>query len=277
VGARRRLVESLRDRAEGLETELGLLAEQAQERARRARMEERTRIAREMHDVVAHRVSLMVVHAAAMERVVVKDPERAAESARLMGEVGRQALDELRQILGVLRMSDGGSASAGGGSASADGLPEGGLPVGEPGLADVVRLVEQSRSAGLPVRFAVSGARRAFTAEAEHTAYRLVQEALTNAHKHARGADTLVTVAYVPNGVRVTVVNGCPGDRAAGGGELPLPSGGNGLVGMQEWVTALGGTFAAGPADGGFRVEAVLPSRLSAGTVPLRREPLEPA
>ena len=103
MGARRRLWETLSDRAEGLEAELALLAEQATERARRARMEERTRIAREMHDVVAHRVSLMVVHAGALERVVHKDPERAAESAKLMGDIGRQALDELRQILGVLR------------------------------------------------------------------------------------------------------------------------------------------------------------------------------
>src|SRR5581483_3171040 len=103
VGARRRLMESLRERAEGLETELALLAGQAQERARRAQVEERTRIAREMHDVVAHRVSLMVVHAGALERVVHKDQERAAESARLLGDIGRQALDELRQILGVLR------------------------------------------------------------------------------------------------------------------------------------------------------------------------------
>ncbi|WP_229758799.1 sensor histidine kinase [Peterkaempfera bronchialis] len=309
VGARRRLVESLRDRAEGLETELALLAEQAHERARRARMEERTRIAREMHDVVAHRVSLMVVHAGAMERIVAKDPDRAAESARLMGEVGRQALDELRQILGVLRMSEGetGTAAARAGAAPSparkaeDGAPDGGAfgggrggggradggagddgtaagADGGPGLGDLVRLVEQSRSAGLPVRLAVSGARRAFTAQAEHTAYRVVQEALTNAYKHARGADTLVTVAYVPNGVRITVVNTCPAERPQPGADRPLPSGGNGLVGMRERVAALGGTFAAGAADdGGFQVEAVLPSRLAVNAVPLRREPVEPA
>lgn len=294
VGARRRLVESLRDRAEGLETELALLAEQALERARRARMEERTRIAREMHDVVAHRVSLMVVHAAALERIVAKDPERAAESARLVGEVGRQALDELRQILGVLRMSEGetGAAVARAGAAAAahsgdgdgGGHGDGGGAEGAgdggpgPGLADVARLVEQSRSAGLPVRLVTSGARRAFTEQAEHTAYRVVQEALTNAHKHARGAETLVTVAYVPNGVRITVVNACPGERPRAEGDRPLPSGGNGLVGMRERVSALGGTFAAGVADGGgFQVEAVLPSRLFVQATPLRREPVEPS
>ncbi|WP_107644890.1 sensor histidine kinase, partial [Streptomyces sp. Ru87] len=103
VGARRRLVESLRERADGLERELSLLADRAEERAEWARNEERTRIAREMHDVVAHRVSLMVVHAAALQAVAVKDPERAARNAGLVGDMGRQALTELREMLGVLR------------------------------------------------------------------------------------------------------------------------------------------------------------------------------
>ncbi|MFH8379409.1 sensor histidine kinase [Kitasatospora sp. NPDC018058] len=242
VGARRRLIESLKDRAHGLETELDLLAEQAQERARRARLEERTRIAREMHDVVAHRVSLMVVHAGALERIVGKDPEKAAQSAKLMGEVGRQALNELREILGVLRMDD-------------ERQPEPDSLVGLP------RLVDQSRAAGMAVTLTVSGSRQEFTGEAEQTAYRVVQEGLTNAHKHAGGAQVSVLLAYAPNGVRVSVVNACPGGER---GAAQLPSGGNGLVGMRERVVALGGTFSAGPeADGGFRVEAVLPSRLA--------------
>ncbi|MFF1906973.1 sensor histidine kinase [Kitasatospora sp. NPDC058218] len=242
VGARRRLIESLKDRAHGLETELDLLAEQARERARRARLEERTRIAREMHDVVAHRVSLMVVHAGALERIVAKDPEKAAQSAKLMGEVGRQALNELREILGVLRMSDDTAAE-----------PD--------SLVALPRLVDQSRAAGMAVTLTVSGSRQEFTTEAEQTAYRVVQEGLTNAHKHAGGAQVSVLLAYAPNGVRVSVVNACPGgERTA----AALPSGGNGLVGMRERVVALGGTFSAGPeSDGGFRVEAVLPSRLA--------------
>ncbi|MFE7559921.1 sensor histidine kinase [Kitasatospora sp. NPDC057500] len=242
VGARRRLIESLQDRAHGLETELDLLAEQARERARRARLEERTRIAREMHDVVAHRVSLMVVHAGALERIAAKDPEKAAQSAKLMGEVGRQALNELREILGVLRMSD-------------ERGPE------PDSLAGLPRLVDQSRAAGMAVTLTVSGSRQEFTGEAEQTAYRVVQEGLTNAHKHAGGAQVSVLLAYAPNGVRVSVVNACPGgERTA----AALPSGGNGLVGMRERVVALGGTFSAGPErDGGFRVEAVLPSRLA--------------
>ena len=245
IGAKRRLVESLKDRAHGLETELDLLAEQAHERARRARLEERTRIAREMHDVVAHRVSLMVVHAGAVERIALKDPQKAAQSAKLVAEVGRQALDELREILGVLRMSE--------------------EPAG--GLDGLTRLVDQSKAAGMAVTLTVSGARRAFTAQAEQTAFRVIQEGLTNAHKHAGGALVAVVLAYVPNGVRVAVVNGCP---VAAGERAGLPGGGNGLVGMRERVVALGGTFSAGPEqDGGFRVEAVLPSRLAVRTEPL--------
>ncbi|MEV4557010.1 histidine kinase [Kitasatospora sp. NPDC049285] len=245
VGARRRLVLSLRDRAHGLETELTLLAEQARERARRARLEERTRIAREMHDVVAHRVSLMVVHAAALERIVPKDPARAQQSAKLIGETGRQALDELREILGVLRMSDQHEAGA---------EP----PVG--GLTELPRLVDQSRAAGMAVALTVKGEHQAYVAEAEQTAFRVVQEGLTNAHKHAGGARVSVLLAYVPNGVRVSVLNDCPQGQAPA---VALPSGGNGLVGMRERVLALGGSFSAGPREGGgFLVEAVLPSRL---------------
>lgn len=240
VGARRRLVESLKDRAQGLETELGLLADQARERASRARLEERTRIAREMHDVVAHRVSLIVVHAAALERIVDKDPDKARQSAKLMGEVGRQALNELREILGVLRMDTGEPADA---------------------LTELSGLLEQSRAAGMKVTLTVSGDRRPYTTEAEQTAYRVVQEGLTNAHKHAAGAQVAVLLTYRPNGVRVAVVNDCP----EGADRVALPSGGNGLLGMRERVLALGGTFRAGAEeDGGFRVEAVLPSRLAA-------------
>ncbi|GAA2146800.1 histidine kinase [Kitasatospora kazusensis] len=248
MGARRRLIESLQDRAHGLEAELGLLAEQAQERARRARLEERTRIAREMHDVVAHRVSLMVVHAGAVERILDRDPEKARQSAKLMGEVGRQALNELREILGVLRMSE-----------------EAVEPTA--GLGELPGLVEQSEAAGMRVQLTVTGPSRPFAAEAEQTAYRVVQEGLTNAHKHAGGARVRVVLAYVPNGVRVAVAN----DRPGPGTVVALPSGGNGLLGMRERVLALGGTFSAGPDQrGGFRVEAVLPSRLALRGDPLR-------
>ncbi|MCX4747110.1 histidine kinase [Kitasatospora sp. NBC_01287] len=248
IGAKRRLVESLKDRAHGLEAELDLLAERARERASRARLEERTRIAREMHDVVAHRVSLMVVHAGALERIVARDPVKAAQSAKLMADTGRQALDELREILGVLRMNEEPAAES------------------VCGLTDLERLVGQSTAAGMQVTLTVSGARLPYRGEAEQTAYRVVQEGLTNAHKHAGGARVSVLVAYVPNGVRVAVVNESP----VGGEQVKLPSGGNGLVGMEERVRALGGNFRAGPErDGGFRVEALLPSRLAERADPL--------
>jgi signal transduction histidine kinase len=201
-----------------------------------------------MHDVVAHRVSLMVVHAGALERIVARDPEKAAQSAKLMAETGRQALNELREILGVLRMNEESAEQT-------------------KGLAELPRLVDQSKAAGMLVTLTVSGDRQAYSGDAEQTAYRVVQEGLTNAHKHAGGARVSVLLAYVPNGVRVAVVNDSPG----GGEQVRLPSGGNGLVGMEERVRALGGSFTAGPEHGGgFRVEATLPSRLSIRADPLR-------
>jgi signal transduction histidine kinase len=274
IGAKRRLLVALRERAEGLETELSLLADQAQERARRARMEERTRIAREMHDVVAHRVSLLVVHAGALERVVQKDPERAAQSARLMGDIGRQALDELRQILGVLRTvepeeqesaeraADSAASSASlslSGSGGGLGVLVEDEAVAVLGLRDLPKLVDESRAAGLGVRYTLGGLRRELPAQAERTAYRVVQEALTNVLKHAPGTDVEVVVAYIAGGVALAVSNTCPAADLTPAADRGLPSGGNGLVGMRERVNALGGTFAAGPtAEGGFRVEARL-------------------
>lgn len=285
VGARRRLVESLRERADGLERELSLLAEKAGERAERARMEERTRIAREMHDVVAHRVSLMVVHAAALRSVVVGDPQRAVHSAELLGDMGRQALNELRQMLGVLRNApppsqmsgqipaapvrlvpgdagnDARSAgrTAADGAALADGDADGaGDGEGAPCLAELGVLVEQSRAAGMAVSLSEEGDRRPLAPPVEHTAYRVVQEALTNVHKHAVGAKTLVRVAYRSQEIAVLVENGPPAAEPSAG----LPSGGNGLVGMKERVSALGGGFVAGATrTGGFRVSAVIPAR----------------
>ncbi|AZM46451.1 sensor histidine kinase [Streptomyces sp. WAC 06738] len=353
VGARRRLVESLRERADGLERELSLLAERAEERAVWARREERTRIARDMHDVVAHRVSLMVVHAAALERVVLNDPEKAARNAALVGDMGRQALTELREMLGVLRMpagsvsapgsgapgggeavvgaaapggaasgaaASGGTAaeaagagfgvavagagagagsragadgagvarggpeaasSAGGGASAAvatdAGRPARGGPAaaaragqrprdaadadaGGPGprLDDLEALIGESRAAGMAVDFAEEGDPGPYAAEVEQTVYRVVQEALTNVHKHAPGAKTRVLLAHRVAEVAVLVVNG-PSDAASQ--SAGLPSGGNGLVGMRERVTGLGGGFVSAATDaGGFRVSAVLPA-----------------
>ncbi|MGX1883215.1 sensor histidine kinase [Streptomyces sp. NPDC055287] len=266
IGARRRLMESLRERADSLERELSLLADRAEERAEWARTEERTRIAREMHDVVAHRVSLMVVHAAALQAVALKDPAKAVRNAALVGDMGRQALTELREMLGVLRSGDAaerrrpvasgvplaavGAAAA---AVAAAGVEDG------PCLADLEALVGQSRQAGMVVEFSVEGDPVACGALVEQTAYRVVQEALTNVHKHAAGAKTWVRLAHRGSEVAMQVENG-PSD--GGTADADLPSGGNGLVGMRERVTALGGVFVSGPTDaGGFRVSAVLPAR----------------
>ncbi|MCB5907594.1 histidine kinase [Streptomyces pinistramenti] len=310
VGARRRLVESLRERADGLERELSLLADRAEERAEWARNEERTRIAREMHDVVAHRVSLMVVHAAALQAVALKDPEKASRNAGLVGDMGRQALTELREMLGVLRTAEGsggrvarpsdeperlvavaskattsqagvpaGAVSGGvtaagvsvaaagpgrGGAGGAGAAPVSGAGGGEaegPSLALLADLVGQSRAAGMAVERSVEGAEGAggrYAAGVEQAVYRVVQEALTNVHKHAPGARVRVRLAHRADEVAVQVENG-PSD--GGTVDAGLPSGGNGLVGMRERVTALGGVFVAGPTDaGGFRVSAVVPA-----------------
>ena len=296
VGARRRLVESLRERADGLARELTLLADRAEERAEWARNEERTRIAREMHDVVAHRVSLMVVHSAALQAVALKDPEKASKNAALVGDMGRQALTELRTMLGVLRSPEGGGPEHGGSGGVSERLAEfavaaagsakdevrglrgedgpaggrvpGAREAGEcdgPCLAELDALVGQSREAGMSVDFSVDGSSRGYGAGVEQTAFRVVQEALTNVHKHAPGARTRVRVAHREGEVAVQVENERPvdGEGAAGAG---LPSGGNGLLGMKERVAALGGGFVSGPTDaGGFRVSAVIPGGRTEG------------
>jgi signal transduction histidine kinase len=266
VGARRRLMESLRERADSLERELQLLAERAEERAEWARGEERTRIAREMHDVVAHRVSLMVVHAAALQAVARKDPEKAVKNAALVGDMGRQALTELREMLGVLRSGDGARRGeqavplAAVGVAAAE-AAERAADEGEgPCLSELEELIGQSAAAGMVVDLSVEGDSRGYAAEVEQTAYRVVQEALTNVHKHAAGAKTYVRLAHRVSEIAMQVENEPP-PEVSSAASARLPSGGNGLVGMKERVTALGGVFVSGPTDaGGFRVSAVIPA-----------------
>ncbi|MFF8270437.1 sensor histidine kinase [Streptomyces sp. NPDC016562] len=268
MGAWRRLMESLRERADSLERELSLLADRAEERAEWARTEERTRIAREMHDVVAHRVSLMVVHAAALEAVALKDPPRAAKNAALVGDMGRQALTELREMLGVLRAAPkpvpaAAAAAVAATAAAAASAPASFVAVASvgpdegPSLGELEALVGQSRAAGMVVEMVVQGEGAAYAAEVEQTAYRVVQEALTNCHKHAPGARVVVRLAHREGEVAMQVENGPCEGQADGVG---LPSGGNGLVGMRERVLGLGGVFVSGPTEvGGFRVSAVLP------------------
>ncbi|MFE9561041.1 sensor histidine kinase [Streptomyces sp. NPDC006487] len=257
TAARRRLMESLQERADSLERELSLLADRAEERAEWARTEERTRIAREMHDVVAHRVSLMVVHAAAVQAIAAKDPVKAARNAALVGDMGRQALTELREMLGVLRAQAPKPAVVAAPVALVGSFEDG------PTLGELEALVGQSRAAGMVVELDVRGEYSAYVAEVEQTAYRVVQEALTNCHKHAAGARVVVRLAHREGEVAMQVENGpCDGKATEPG----LPSGGNGLVGMRERVLGLGGVFVSGPTDeGGFKVSAVLPGERKGG------------
>jgi len=215
-----------------------LLREQAAE-ARRIVTEERTRIARELHDVVAHRVSVMTVQAGAAKAVAAQDPEGALQAMGAVEEAGRQALDELRHLLGVLRPE-----------ADLDGLAP------QPGLADLPRLVEQIRGAGLDVSLATHGMPAELPARVDLFAYRIVQEALTNVLKHAGpGARTEVRLATSRCGKRVLIEVADDGRGAS-----TLPGSGHGIVGMRERALLLGGSLNVGSRPGGgFRVFAELP------------------
>lgn len=196
---------------------------------------ERARIARELHDVVAHAVSVMTIQAGAAETMLAIDPARASEPVRAVQETGRQALVEMKRLVGMLREED-----------EATGLGP------QPGLADVDRLVAQVREAGLPVELRVEGVPRPLPIGVDLSAYRVVQEALTNALNHARGASAVVTIRYGENDLGVEVTD--DGDSQEAG------TGGHGLIGMRERVGVFGGTFDAGPGeDGGFAVRAWLP------------------
>ena len=233
INARRQVVAGLAERAERLEREHAA-------RVERARQADRARIAREMHDAVAHQVSLVVVHAGALE--VDAPDQETRHTAELIRSTGRQALTSLRQVLHVLR------------------TPEVEPPAPPPTLDDLDRLLELSRAAGLPVRRTDRGVVRPVPATAQHAAYRVVQEALTNIHKHAAGAATEVTVRYGPGGLEVTVHNG-----TSAGGRAPhgLPASGLGLVGLGERLQLIGGDFGAGPGpDGGFTVTASIPTEM---------------
>src|SRR6476469_1455164 len=202
---------------------------------REAIAEERSRIARELHDVIAHSVSVMTVQAGAAEEMLKVDPTRAVEPVRAVQETGRQALVEMKRLVGVLREDD----------------EEIGLAP-QPGLADIERLVEQVRGAGLRVELRIEGERRPVPIGVDLSAYRVVQEALTNALKHARNASAVVTIRYGESDLAVEVTDdGRPGVDSAGG---------HGLIGMRERVGIFGGTFSAGPSEsGGFAVRALLP------------------
>ena len=233
VPARAQLETALRERAERAEADQELRAQQAV-------FTERVRIAGEMHHVVGHRVSLMVLHAGAVE-MAAGDPRKVHVLAEQMQVTGRQALQELRQLVGLLREDD-------------DDEPAPLTP--QPTIADLPAMIEESRLAGMDVTLQSTGQIRIMTEMVERTAYRIVQESLTNAGRHATGGPVYVTLDYRPTALAVNVVN-----QKATGTAKPVPGTGHGLLGLRERAHALGGTLRADPRlDGGFAVEAVLPA-----------------
>jgi signal transduction histidine kinase len=229
-----------------LARELAEKAERAQhareEDERRAIALERSRIARELHDVLAHNLSVMVVQASAARRIVDRNPDQAAEVANLIQRTGREALAEIRHLFGAVRRGDGEALS------------------GPPSITRVGELAQRARAAGLGVELRVDGDPVELPAGIDLTAYRIVQEALTNALKHAGSARASVTVSYEPNEVVLSIEDDGEGPRD--GDELSEAGGGHGLVGMRERAELYGGRIQAGRRrGGGFAVHARLPTR----------------
>ena len=211
--------------------------------AQRAVSEERSRIAREMHDVVAHGMSVIAVQAAAAQEIVHTDPDKAAEVMGRIENVGRESLNELRRMLGVLRQGDDDTAAS---------------LTPQPSLADVGAAVTQSTCAGVDTTLVVIGDARELAPGIGLTAFRIVQEALTNVLKHAgSNASATVTIAYGRSSVTIEIVD----DGRGAVSSLSEAGGGNGLIGMRERVDIYGGELSAGPrTGGGYAVRAVLPT-----------------
>jgi signal transduction histidine kinase len=222
---------------ERAERRAALFAADREARAREAVAEERSRLARELHDSVGHALNVVVLHAGAAQRVVATKPELAREALGSIETAGRQALADIERMLGILRAPD-------------DGV---GLDAA-PGLGQLERLCEQVREAGLPVALSVEGEARAVPASLDLTAYRIVQEALTNTLKHAGKTRAAVTVRYEDDALAIEV------DDEGRGVSAGVAGGGRGLVGMGERVATFRGELEAGPrAEGGFAVRARLP------------------
>ncbi len=227
---RQRLIE-LEARAERAEAE-------REANARQAVVDERSRIARELHDVVAHGMSVMVVQAGAARRVLRSDPDRATEALATIEETGRTSLTEMRRLLGVLR-----------------GSGDGDTRTPQPRLADIDALVAQAKESGVETALAIIGECGALPAGVELAGYRLVQEALTNVIKHAGRASAHVVVTHEVDRLGIEIT-----DDGLGGAAPPGAAIGHGLIGMRERVEIYGGTFEAGPhPGGGYRVRAMLP------------------
>jgi signal transduction histidine kinase len=215
-------------------------ATRQRERVAAAMSQERARIARELHDIVTHHVTAMVVQADAAQYLLSGMPDRVAAGLTAISETGRSALADLRDLLAVLRVPE----------PEADGERS-------PTLSQLTELVERTRAAGQPVELIEEGTPRRSSDGVELAAYRVAQESLTNALKHAPGRRTVVRVGHLADEVRVEVTTAAGPDRA---GRRPAGTGGYGLIGLAERVSLYGGDLRAGPApDGGFQVHATIP------------------
>jgi signal transduction histidine kinase len=231
VNARIQLARELRAKASRLERDQA-------EAQKLAVAEERARIAREMHDVVAHNVSVMVVQASAARRMIDHDPARAREALTSVEQTGREALAEMRRMLDVLRVEDERAALA-----------------PQPSIDELESLIDIARQAGLKVDFELEGERRRVSSGVDLSAFRIVQEALSNTIKHAGAANARVRLRFGDDEMEVDVVDDGHGVRPR-----DENGGGQGLVGMRERVAMLGGRLEAGyRANGGFEVRATLP------------------
>jgi signal transduction histidine kinase len=211
---------------------------QRAEEARAAVADERARIARELHDVVGHAVSVMTVQASGVRRLLTPEQEREREALLVVEQTGREALAEMRRLVGVLRRPEEAPALA-----------------PQPSLQHLDRLVEQAKEAGLPVDIQIEGEAIELSAGVDLTAYRLVQEGLTNAIKHANATKAEVIVRYRPDRLELVV-----SDNGRGVTDGSTDGGGHGLVGMRERVAVYGGELVAGAKpDGGFTLHAKLP------------------
>jgi signal transduction histidine kinase len=237
------LAVALRERREAagaLEARAARLEREREERARQAVAAERARIARELHDIVGHAVSTAIVQTSAVRRRLRHDRPREAEDLLGVETVARQALGEMRRLVTILR---------------ADGEQPGFAP--QPGVDDLERLADQIRAAGLPVVLSVEGERPALAPGVDLAAYRIVQEALTNALRHAGSASAQVTVRFGERELELEVLDDGAAAATASNGDA---GGGHGLVGMRERTALYGGTVQAGPRPGGgYRVHATLP------------------
>lgn len=226
---------AVQQRAQSAERRSDEVLREQEAQAAAAVADERQRIARELHDVIAHNLTVMLMNAGATRRLLKPDQERERQSLALVESTGRSVLAEMRRLVGMLRLPDEASALG-----------------PQPSLRHIARLIEETEKLGLPVELRVEGRPGELPPGVDLAAYRVVQESLTNVVKHARASRAVVSISYTPTELHITVVD--DGRRMPKGNRL-----GHGLVGMKERAALYGGSLEAGPQPGGgFGVHACL-------------------